>query len=97
MNEGSAICLDYPTDDGGRETKTNQALARGAGEQMKALYGREEMEAILAECGFLVYEYLDEEEMARQFFAEYNQCNPLHPMEAPKGVGYVLAVRKQMA
>ena len=37
--EGSFICFDYPSKDGGRETRINQALARGAGEQMKAPEG----------------------------------------------------------
>ena len=92
--EGSAICFDYPATDDGHEARTNRALAQGAGESMKAQYARPELEALLAECGFLVYEHLDADEMTGQYFVEYNRANPDHPMAAPKGVGYVLAVRK---
>ena len=92
--EGSAICFDYPLEEGGLETRTNRTLAQGAGEQMKAQYAEKELEELLAECGFLVYEHLNYEEMTEQFFVEYNRNCPEHKMEAPKGVGYVLAVRK---
>lgn len=94
MREGSAICFDYPSNEDSHESRTNQALARGAGEPMKARYGYVELEALLAECGFLIYEHLNHAEMTRQYFAEYNQNCPEHPMEAPVGVGYALAVRK---
>ena len=92
--DGSALCLDYPSPEDSSETRTNQALARGAGEQMKAQYTVREMETLLAECSFLVYEHLDHTAMTGQYFAEYNQSSPDHPLEAPKGVCYLLAVRK---
>lgn len=75
--------------DESKETRTNQTLASGAGEQMKALYSRKEMEALLQRCGFAVMEHLDDREMTDRYFEEYNQNNPMHPMKAPKGVGYV--------
>lgn len=92
MAEGSKICFDYPSVDESKETRTNQTLASGAGEQMKALYSRKEMEALLQKCGFAVMEHLDDREMTDRYFAEYNQNNPMHPMKAPKGVGCVLAL-----
>ncbi len=92
--DGSAICLDYPSTEDGHETRTNQTLAQGAGEQMKAQYAPRELEALLAECGFLVCEHLDHEAMTGQYFAEHNRACPEHPLEAPKGVCYLLAVRK---
>lgn len=95
MCEGSAICFDYPAGTDSRETKTNRMLARGAGEQMKARYSYRDMEALLDECGFLIYEHLDHEEMTGQYFGEYNRSCPGHPMEAPDGVCYALAVRKR--
>lgn len=91
MAEGSMICFDYPVVDESKETKTNQVLASGAGEQMKALYFYEELEALLEKCGFKVMEHLDHRGMTDRYFEEYNQNNPMHPMKAPKGVGYVLA------
>ena len=94
--EGSALCFDYPSTEGSRETRTNQALAHGAVEEMKARYGRRELEDLLAGCGFLVYAHPDHGEMTRQYFSAYNEGCPAHPMEAPKGVCYVLAVRKDV-
>ena len=92
--EGSAICFDYPLLEESAETRANRALAQGAGEQMKARYTEREMEALLAACGFPLYEHLDHTEMTRRFFAEHNAACPAHRMEAPKGVCYALAVRK---
>ena len=93
--EGSAICFDYHSREDRPETTTNQALAQGAGERMKARYDGREMEALLEECGFLVYEHLDHTEMTNQYFSDYNQRNPEHSMKAPAGVCYILAVRKK--
>lgn len=91
--EGSGICLDYPSNDGGKETSINQALASGAGEQMKANYSYSEMEDILKECGFTVKEALESDEMTDQYFKEYNNANPDHPMKAPNGVSYIFATK----
>ena len=92
--EGSAICFDYPTQEESIETRTNRALAQGAGEQMKARYTEQEMESLLASCGFLIYEHIDHGEMTRRFFSAHNAACPARRMEAPKGVCYALAVRK---
>ena len=92
--EGSAVCFDYPADSESRETRVNALLANGAGEPMKAKYSYAEMEALLAESGFLIYEHLDHAELTRRFFSDYNRENPAHPMSVPEGVCCVLAVRK---
>ena len=92
--EGSAICFDYPSTEDSREARVNQALAQGAREDMKAQYDPQELELLLGECGFLAYEHLNHQAMTDMYFAEYNRRCPEHPMEAPKGVRYVLAVRK---
>ncbi len=94
FREGSAICFDYPTHEESAETRANRALAQCAGEQMKARYTEQEMEALLASCGFLIYEHSDHGDMTRRFFAEHNAACPARRMEAPKGVCYALAVRK---
>lgn len=49
------------------------------------------MEKMLADCGFLIYEQLDDEEMTKRYFAP---CRG--DMRAPKGVNYVLAVKKRV-
>ena len=61
---------------------------------MKARYSYGELEALLAEAGFLIYEHLDASEATDAFFREYNRRNPEHSMRAPDGVGYCLAVKK---
>ena len=95
MAEGSAICFDFPLREESRETRINRTLAKGAGEEMKAAYSYGEMEKLLSECGFIIYEYLDDDDVTKRFFSEYNLHNPECTVTAPKGVGYVLAVRKQ--
>lgn len=91
MAEGSVICFDYPSEEEGSEAKTNRLLAKGAGEQMKAIYARLELEKLLSGCGFKIISHLDHDEMTEQYFSDYNHCNREHPMKAPVGVGYVLA------
>ena len=92
--EGSAICFDYPIIEDGKEAQTNQILAAGAGEHMKARYSQGDMTKLLEDSGFLIYEHLDHDEMTRQYFTQYNTADPDHSMHVPMGVSYVLAVRK---
>lgn len=92
--EGSSLCFDYPQSEGGRESRRNRQLAAGAGEPMKAEYTCEKLEALLSEAGFLLYEHLNAKEATEAFFTTYNSEHAGHPMAAPEGVGYVLAVRK---
>lgn len=92
--EGSSICFDYPTYDEGIESVKNQELAHGAGEQMLAKYTYAEIESLLSDCGFLIYEHHDNESATDEFFKRYNDENPDYVMHAPKGVNYCLAVKK---
>ena len=85
--EGSSICFDYPETEDSAESRRNRELAAAAGEMMKAKYSYEEMEALLSNAGFLIYEHMDAGEAADEFFKESS-------MTAPAGVGYCLAVRK---
>lgn len=91
---GSTLCFDYPSENGGTESRKTVQLASGAGTQMEAAYSYREMERLLADHGFLIYEHLDEREATERFFADYNAHNPNAPMSAPKGVHYCLAVKK---
>ena len=85
--EGSSICFDYPISEDGAESQRNRELAAVAGEMMKAKYSYEEMEALLSNVGFLIYEHMDAGEATDAFLKESG-------MTAPAGVGYCLAVRK---
>lgn len=91
LPQGSGIVFDYP--DRGRDG-VQTALAGGAGEPMQASYSYPELEALLAEHGFLIYEHLTPQEITAQYFADYNRANPEHPMSAQSGVNYCLAVRR---
>lgn len=92
--DGSSICFDYPTLEEGSESLKNQELAQAAGEQMQAKYSYSEMEKMLDDYGFLIYEHHDKDSATEQFFKKYNEKTPVHVMSAPKGVNYCLAVRK---
>ena len=92
--EGSSICFDYPSYEKGVQSIKNQELAAKAGEEMKARYSYEEMEQLLSEFGFLIYEHHDSKTATEHFFRKYNESLPEHMMEAPEGVNYCLAVKK---
>ncbi len=94
LSEGFALCLDYPTTQNSKENMKNRMLAQAAGEPVQAVYSVEEMEALLSRHGFLVYEALDHDEMTAQYFSNHNAAEPEHPLSAPEGVAYLLAVRK---
>ena len=91
--EGSSICFDYPHVEDGTESQRNRELAAAAGEPMKAKYSYSELETMLSEAGFLIYEHMSATEATEAFFMEYNCSNPKHNMAAPDGVGYCLAVK----
>lgn len=91
---GSSICFDYPQSADGTESRRSRELAAAAGEQMKAQYSGDELEKLLSEAGFLVYEHLNADEATETFFQDYNRSNAEHCMRAPAGVGYYLAVKQ---
>lgn len=93
--DGSSIVFDYPTYDERKETKINEKLASGANEEMKTKYSYKEIEDILEENGFLIYEHLSNEEMTNNYFDNYNILNPNNKIKAPLGVCYCLAVKKK--
>lgn len=97
--KGSSIIFDYPdensyTDKAGERAKKQALLAGAANEKMLASYSYAELEKMLEDCGFLVYEHLTPSEMTEQYFYEYNFANPCHPMTAFDNVNYCLAVRR---
>lgn len=91
MTVDSAVCFDYPSIEESSETRTNQMLAAGAGEQMKALYSKTEIVMLLQQCGFELVEHLGSDEMTKQYFETYNRSTKYMSMKAPEGVDYVLA------
>lgn len=62
---------------------------------MKAKYSYKEIEKILSENDFLIYEHLNNLEMTSNYFENYNTLNPNNKIIAPKGIAYCLAVKKR--
>ncbi|WP_053956315.1 class I SAM-dependent methyltransferase [Inediibacterium massiliense] len=99
LPKGSSIVFDYPdentyTEKAGERAKKQALLAGAANEKMLGSYSYKDMEKILSEHGFLIYEHLTPMEMTQQYFETYNQANPTHYMTAFDNVNYCLAVRK---
>ncbi len=90
----SSLCFDYPLAEGGVESQHNREMAAAAGEAMKAIYSYDEMETLLSEAGFLIYQHMDAVQGTEAFFRRYNQTNSENNMTAPEGVGYCLCVKK---
>ncbi len=96
--KGSSIIFDYPdadtySDKAAERAKKQVAMAGAASEEMRASYSYREIEKLLANHHFLIYEHLTPEEITDQYFKGYNQANPEHPMRAFDNVNYCLAVR----
>ena len=62
---------------------------------MKAKYSCAEIEELLSDAGFRIYEHMDAVKATEAFFAEYNLVHKENIMTAPEGVGYCLAVKKE--
>lgn len=97
--KGSSIVFDYPdedtyTDKAGEQTKKQVAMAALAKEKMLASYSYMELEKLLADSNFLIYEHLTPDEITKQYFKKYNEANPNHQMKAFDNVNYCLVVRK---
>ncbi len=97
--KGSSIVFDYPdentyTDKAGERTKKQVMMADGANEVMLAGYSYNDIEYLLSDCGFLIYEHLTPDEITAQYFSKYNMENPDHLMTAFDNVNYCLAIRK---
>lgn len=88
---GSTLVFDYPTE---KYNGKNQVLANGAGEEMQAKYPYREIERLLGDCGFAIYEHLEEKEINEQFFLPYNTIYKTNQILAQEGVNYCLSVRK---
>jgi methyltransferase (TIGR00027 family) len=96
---GSTVVFDYPdeytySDKAGARTKKQVMMAGGAGEAILADYSYKEMERLLSDCGFLIYEHLTPDEITEQYFAPYNKANSQYPRTAFDNVNYCLAVKK---
>jgi methyltransferase (TIGR00027 family) len=97
--KGSSIIFDYPDEDtytqkAGERAKKQVAMAGLANEKMLASYSYLEMEKLLGDSNFLIYEHLTPDQITEQYFKTYNQLNPEHPIAAFDNVNYCLAVKQ---
>lgn len=86
----SSIVFDYPNYEQSNNVLINEMLASGAGEEMKSKYSYNELEKELLNMG---YEHLNDEEMTKEYFENYNKNNK-DKMIVLKGVCYCLVVKK---
>lgn len=99
VSKGSSIIFDYPdensyTEKAGERAKKQFMLAGAANEKMLASYSYCDIERLLSAHDFLIYEYLNPQEMTEQYFEAYNKSNPASQMTAFDNVNYCIAVRK---
>ncbi|MBQ3009409.1 MAG: hypothetical protein IJD80_07480 [Oscillospiraceae bacterium] len=57
-------------------------------------YNYGDMEKLLSDCGWRIYEHLDSMQAEEQFFERFNMINPKNQIKAQKNICCVLAVRR---
>ena len=91
--QGSGLLFDYPDENflasDVKRVQNQIAMALAAGEPMKPGFCYEELEQLLAEYGFLIYEHLTAADIESRFFA--GRSDYLHAFEH---INYALAVKK---
>ena len=97
--KGSSIVFDYPDEktytlEAGDRAKKQVALAAGANEKILASYSYSELEKLLDDSNFVIYEHLIPNEITYRYFKKYNESNPEHPVTGFDNVNYCLEVKK---
>ncbi len=70
--EGCDVVFDYPLKTFDENPTVTEKLALGAGETMKTKYSYPELEKLLSEHGFKIYEHLAKDEIDERFFVPHN-------------------------
>lgn len=97
LPQGSSLVFDYPnefTNASGGSTQKQELLVESAGVRKLPAYSYRELESLLSDYGFLIYEHFGPAEMEQQYFGAYNASCPEHPVRALKNADYCLAVLK---
>lgn len=91
--EGSSIVFDYPDENffSAKEKRVQNTIlmARFGGEEMKTCFSYSELEKLLENCGFLIYEHLTPADIQRDIIDVSGA-----EMKAFEHVNYCLAVKK---
>ena len=92
--DGSDLVFDYA--DAGlflsdvKRVQNMLAMAKAGGEEMKSSFDQLSLELMLSECGFLVYEHLNREEIQSRYFSGRTDW-----LSAFEHIGYAHAVLKK--
>lgn len=78
LEPGSCMVLDYPneltlTEDVNPILKKQMMMATAADESMLDVYSYQDLEMIMNDIGFLIYEHLNHQDIEAEFFKEFNQ------------------------
>lgn len=93
---GSGIVFDYHDKTAQNSLfGSHMRLAAAADEPMNGGCSYAEIEKMLEDCGFLIYEHLSPQEITARFFSAYNAQNPPVKITAPDGVCFCLAVKRR--
>lgn len=97
MEKGSSLVFDYPDEflfeDNQKGTRVEKmvSLAHASGESMKSSFSYSELESILEEAGFSIYEHLTPKEIDQRYFQDREVY-----MHAFESINYCLAVKNVM-
>ena len=91
---GSTIVFDYPNDNETEKEEVNKSLAKEANEEMKSTYTKKDILDISEVSNTLIYEHLNYQDINNIYFYDYNTINPNNKIIAPKGVSYIMLVKK---
>lgn len=99
--EGSSIVFDYPDENTFTSRSSDRvqrqiAMAKMSGEEMLASYSYTEIEKMLDQCGFLIYEHLTPAAINQRYFTNYNNANNDKKILPFENVNYCLAVKKRV-
>ena len=93
--DGSCVVFDYADENlfssNERRVKNMLAMAQAGGEGMKACFSYEQLEKLLEENGFLIYELLTEQDIQNTYFKGKNN----NEISAFEHINYVTAVYKR--
>lgn len=91
---GSTIVFDYQNDNETEKEEVNKSLTKEANEEMKSTYTKKDILDISEVSNTLIYEHLNYQDINNTYFYNYNTLNPNNKIIAPKGVSYIMLVKK---
>lgn len=94
LPSGSTLVFDYPDAGYAAQQRTHTELAAASDEAMHTGSSPEEMDSLLARCGFRIAEDWNADTITERYFAAHNQADPMHPMAAQGNVRFCLAVKQ---